>query len=773
MRTPSRRGVAQAVTKVAVLTVVGMVAALGAHAGAAVDTARVGSQNLAQLAAVIAPVTNLQATGAAGHWVVLSWDNPTGATIDRIEIRFSTADFPQSVNEGTDPDPENDPGGEDLDPGDDEWTIRGLDNHVPYFFSVFTSTDAGATWSPPVTVRQRPYVCPKVSFAISAPPGVIQEKLWTACSGPMAVDAHNTLDTLLDRDGEQALMTTGSRTFAVPPGADDQGANNNTGYRDAFDVSVLRLLLQIPDGKHCLRFDYVFATEGDPAVGGVERDAFLVHKNTLDWEVSEPTGGTLDPGTNVAALTDGNYVGLGSAVMGSGATLIGPGTGPAQNGSGYDLMTPQMNVSVPVSPQTTPRLFLSIFDRGASDIRDSAVFVDRLRLLDANCDARTNRWPTAVNDTASTESGDPSQPIDLLENDTDPDGDALSFVITSGPGHGSLDCAATCEYTSDPGFIGTDTFTYRVADGNGGTDTATASVQVTAPSSQATLAISKGVVKWPAQVNVSGELRVGGSPAAAGVEVQLMAGPNLANLRSVGTTETDADGTMSRLHRPAKKTVYQWRVAGTDVVSGTRTVQVAPALTVGVTKPALAVGDTTQIKGKTSPSRKGTPVLLQRWNGTSWVTVQQTTVTKATRTLKPSGPFAFSVKARASGVAKFRVVVQADAGRLQAVSPTRQVTVYDARITKVSKTADEFVVVKNTGKVRLNIKGWKLVNKKGASVTLPKRLIAVGKVLKIHTGSGNSNLKNLYLGRGAMFNNTHDRVSLMDRNKFLVSRFTY
>jgi hypothetical protein len=734
-----------------------MVAVLGAHAGAVVDTGRPGGQSLAQLAAGD-PVTRLQATGAASQRVVLSWLNPAG--VEEIIVRYSTAAAPDTPAQGT---------GWPVTGTPERVTVQGLTNHTRYHFSVFAVS--GGVTSPPTSIAFAPYVCPKVTSAMDL--GVLQvEKIWLACSAPWAHDSHNTLDTVLTRNGpEQALMTTGDREISLPPSdGDAEGRDNNAGARGALDVSTVRIRIDVPAGDDCVRFDYVFASEGYPeVVGDADRDGFLAQLDGDTWRVA--ANGTLQIGAagNFAELPDGTYVGPGSSLLfGNPARVVPAGV----NGTGYDGMTRALNASAPVTPGMH-ELFLSIFDMGTPGT-DSAVFVDRLRTAaDDDCTAGTNRWPTAVNDTASSESGDPSAPIDLLDNDTDLDGDTLNFVIASGPAHGSLDCTATCEYTSDPGFIGTDTFTYRVADGNGGTDSATASVQVTAPSSEATLAVSRGVLKWPAQVNVSGELRVGGAPAAAGVEVHLMAGPNLANLRSVGTTQTDADGTMSLLHRPGRETVYQWRVGGNDVVSGTRTVRVAPALTVGVTKPALGVGDTTQIKGKTSPSRKGTPVLLQRWNGASWVTVQQTTVNRLTRTLKPSGPFAFSVKARASGVGKFRVVVQADAGRLQAVSPARQVTVYDAQITRVSKTADEFVVVKNTGKVRVNLKGWKLVNKKGTSVTLPKRFIAAGKVLKIHTGSGNSNLKNLYLGRGAMFANTHDRVSLVDRNKFLVSRFTY
>ena len=67
---------------------------------------------------------------------------------------------------------------------------------------------------------------------------------------------------------------------------------------------------------------------------------------------------------------------------------------------------------------------------------------------------------------------------------TDPDNDALSFAVAEGgaPGSGSvvLNPDGTYTYTPDPDFHGTDSFTYVVSDGRGGTNTATVTVEVTA-----------------------------------------------------------------------------------------------------------------------------------------------------------------------------------------------------------------------------------------------------------------------------------------------------
>lgn len=71
--------------------------------------------------------------------------------------------------------------------------------------------------------------------------------------------------------------------------------------------------------------------------------------------------------------------------------------------------------------------------------------------------------------------------IAVLENDTDPDGDAL-VVAAGGPESatgGLVACSPTiCTYSPSADFFGTDTFTYVVSDQRGGTDTGTVTITV-------------------------------------------------------------------------------------------------------------------------------------------------------------------------------------------------------------------------------------------------------------------------------------------------------
>jgi hypothetical protein len=83
-----------------------------------------------------------------------------------------------------------------------------------------------------------------------------------------------------------------------------------------------------------------------------------------------------------------------------------------------------------------------------------------------------NDNPTAQNDTAATTATDPVT-IPVLDNDEDVDGDALTITNVSTPGKGTaVISGSSIIYTPDSAFDGSDTFTYTISDGNGGSDTA-------------------------------------------------------------------------------------------------------------------------------------------------------------------------------------------------------------------------------------------------------------------------------------------------------------
>jgi hypothetical protein len=93
--------------------------------------------------------------------------------------------------------------------------------------------------------------------------------------------------------------------------------------------------------------------------------------------------------------------------------------------------------------------------------------------------ALENTPPSAVNDSASTPEG-VSVLIDVLANDSDPDGDPLTITEVSDPANGTTAIEANqIRFTPDAGFSGETSFTYVISDGRGGTSSATVTVTVT------------------------------------------------------------------------------------------------------------------------------------------------------------------------------------------------------------------------------------------------------------------------------------------------------
>ena len=114
-----------------------------------------------------------------------------------------------------------------------------------------------------------------------------------------------------------------------------------------------------------------------------------------------------------------------------------------------------------------------------------------------NAASPANQPPSGINDQYSVTS-DKSLSITasngVLSNDNDPEGAQLEAVLVSGPSRGSLELFTdgSFTYTPDPGFVGTDSFTYYPSDGVQNGNTATATVRVAAATNA--LRVSEGLV---------------------------------------------------------------------------------------------------------------------------------------------------------------------------------------------------------------------------------------------------------------------------------------
>ncbi|MFD2632126.1 Ig-like domain-containing protein [Idiomarina piscisalsi] len=154
----------------------------------------------------------------------------------------------------------------------------------------------------------------------------------------------------------------------------------------------------------------------------------------------------------------------------------------------------------------------------------------------------SNTAPEAVNDEVTAETATELS-IDVLENDTDADGDALEIIDVSEPENGT----ATIDgdvilYTSNDDYTGSDSFTYTISDGE---DEASADVSITV---QQTVSISGKVVDSPI-ANATVTVTLGGETYTAeadedgvySLDVTFSEGAELLTIMAQGSAENNQD----------------------------------------------------------------------------------------------------------------------------------------------------------------------------------------------------------------------------------------
>ncbi len=120
-----------------------------------------------------------------------------------------------------------------------------------------------------------------------------------------------------------------------------------------------------------------------------------------------------------------------------------------------------------------------LFDFGAGDVLTVANTTKLALAGGLAVGAAANAAPEAVNDTASVAEGG-TVLIDVLGNDSDPDGDTLAIASVEPASNGAVAVeAGRVRYTPDADFSGADEFSYVVADGTV-SSTATVTVSVDA-----------------------------------------------------------------------------------------------------------------------------------------------------------------------------------------------------------------------------------------------------------------------------------------------------
>ena len=244
---------------------------------------------------------------------------------------------------------------------------------------------------------------------------------------------------------------------------------------------------------------------GDPltvtAVTGASHGSAVITGSGVNTKVLyTPAAGWSGPDTVTYTISDGTTTGTGlltvttadappvagafsATVAGGAATTLGvlahasdpngdaltvTGAGPAGhgsvtvNGSGGVVYTPTAGYYGPDS-------FSYTVDDGHGGSASAIVTL-----------TVANQPPVAVADSAiASGNAGSAVTIDVLANDTDPDGDALTITSVTVPAHGTaVIVAGKVVYTPSAIYVGPDSFSYTISDGHGGTSSATVSVDV-------------------------------------------------------------------------------------------------------------------------------------------------------------------------------------------------------------------------------------------------------------------------------------------------------
>jgi hypothetical protein len=105
-------------------------------------------------------------------------------------------------------------------------------------------------------------------------------------------------------------------------------------------------------------------------------------------------------------------------------------------------------------------------------------------IITVSTTSTTNSNPIAVTDTVSTNQNVAATTPNLLANDSDPDGNPITISSFTQPTNGTVtnNNNGTFNYTPTNGFSGTDSFSYTISDGAGGTAVGTVNITVNAVS---------------------------------------------------------------------------------------------------------------------------------------------------------------------------------------------------------------------------------------------------------------------------------------------------
>ncbi|HEX6904788.1 MAG TPA: IPTL-CTERM sorting domain-containing protein, partial [Thermoanaerobaculia bacterium] len=308
-------------------------------------------------------------------------------------------------------------------------------------------------------------------------------------------------------------ITNGGADLTYTPNADYCGADSFTytltpgGSTATVTVTVTCLNdgpvidLDADDDKGTGGSDFATTyTEGNPATlieDPVDATVTDVDNTTLA-SLTVTLTNLLDTGNETLAtdVTGTSIVANYAVAPGTGTLTL---TGPDTLANFQTVLRKVTYLNTSNAPNSTPRVINFVANDGTTN-GNTAVSTVTVVSVDTN--------PTAVNDAATVNEDSGANPIDVLANDTDPDGGTKSVTSVTQGANGSVAITGGgtgVTYTPNANFCGSDSFTYTLTPGG---STATVSVTVTcvddnpvAVNDAATVAEDSGATAIPVLAN--------------------------------------------------------------------------------------------------------------------------------------------------------------------------------------------------------------------------------------------------------------------------------
>ncbi len=296
--------------------------------------------------------------------------------------------------------------------------------------------------------------------------------------------------------------------------------------------------------------------------------------------------------------------------------------------------------------------------------------------------------------------------------------------------------------------------------------------------------VSRSQVRFGRPVVVRGRLlRAGTSDGLARRPVELLARPKGAErFRVVERRRSQRDGRVEVRVEPRRRTVYRLRHRGTAAtrpsISSRDGVSVRPWVRARVSRSVAPVGRTVVVRGGLRPLHPGKRVILQRRRSDGWHRVDSARLTSRSR-------FRFRVAPQATARTRYRVVRRGDHDHLRAHDRTGRLTVYRVAVERINynprgddarRRNAEYAVVRNTGRVSVPLRGWKIhAGSADRTRRLPAYRLPPRRSVLVHTGRGATTRRHVHLRaeRPLWRNHRGDTAVLRDRYGALADRHRY